>query len=426
MKSLACWYVTPLLPILALGCEVTPEKIQVWKNSENGPPKLRAAVRDEAQPSEIRVLAATALAELGHFDPLKEDLRSLDDGDRKSLAGLLTKEQLARMRGASPQATSELQIHAKDTLFTLREVVGPGDRDALLDELVRWVLGDWSARRRGEHSGEKIVLARGEAAGPELVRRLTADIAAVGHLAQLLAKVGGPADREAGTARLVELAKKQKPAHPETLRALATMGVGSGRRYLLSLARGRGPAAARAAALEALALVPDPALVGPMAEIAGDDKEIGDLREWAFAVLDRIASEQTLEALGPLMAAKEEVVRYRAAEAAVKCCGAKGVAKLLRTLPSRYAYPEQDVKDYIEKDVSELGSGALPVLREALTWDSWLARVVALRLLARMGGKEDLPRLENLANDSTRLSGWASKTVGGEARAAIERLKKRL
>ena len=414
----------PLLSVLALGCEVTAEKIQVWKNSENGAPKLRAAVRDESQPTEIRVLAGTALAELGHFEPLREDLRSLEGKDRAAVVGRFTARQLERMRGASPQATSELQIHAKDTLFALREVLEPNKRGEVLDEGVRWVLSDWSARRRGEHSGEKIVIARGPAAGPELVRRLAADVEVVGHLAQLLAKVGRTVDRDAGGVRLVTLAK-QTP-HPEILRAIATLGTASGRDYLLSLARGRRPAPVRAAALEALSLSPDPALVAPVAKIAADDKEIGDLREWAFAVLERIQGGPTLEALGRLMAAKDEMVRYRAVEAAVKCCAAKGVAKLLGALPSRYAYPEQDVKDYIEKDVSEVGSSALPVLREALTSESWLARVVAIRLLARMGVEEDLPRLENLVNDSTRLSGWASRTVGAEARAAVDRLRKRL
>lgn len=79
MKSAIClWSLIAAILLIALGgCEVTSEKIGVWKQSENGAPKLRAALRDRRQKLSIRVEAAEALCEVGLLAPLSEDIKAV-------------------------------------------------------------------------------------------------------------------------------------------------------------------------------------------------------------------------------------------------------------------------------------------------------------------------------------------------------------
>ncbi len=106
-----------------LGCEVTSEKIQQWKQSEKGPAKIRYALRDTNQKLNIRAEAAEALGDLGLFAPLSEDLKSLSAADRKPIVDDLERRLVGRMQGSNPTATSKVQIQAKDTLFSIRDFV---------------------------------------------------------------------------------------------------------------------------------------------------------------------------------------------------------------------------------------------------------------------------------------------------------------
>ncbi len=99
---------------------------------------------------------------------------------------------------------------------------------------------------------------------------------------------------------------------------------------------------------------------------------------------------------------------------------------MLEALPERYTYKKDDLKDLVEDDVVKLGAKALAPLRTALSSKSWIAKLVAVRTLARLGTAEDVSALEKLVNDGTALRGWeGGATLGTEAKAAIEKIRSR-
>lgn len=411
--------------MLGVGCRATPEKVRAWKETEKGPSKIREALRDRASPVEVRVEAVLALADLGMQAELASDLGAIPSAERAPIAVAALSRLLTMMKGAGPGGTTDLQIRAKDVIAQLRTELPAGERARVDGELVLWLLADWGRRRTGEASGDKVLLAIGGPAGAELAKRLTGSAEYLPELAELLAKVGGASERESGAEALVALARAEPSRRRGWLEALGKLRSVVGREFLLSLAR-RGDADERALAVQALGAGGEASSLPFFARLAADVKEPGGVREAAFAAIERVGGAPAMEVLAGFLVSQNETVRYRTAEALVACCKARGVAKLLDALPSGYAYKRQDVADYLEKDIREVGSGVLPVLREALKAKSWVARVVAVRLLGEMGAKEDVPRLEALRADATPLLGWGpGATLGTEARAAAERLRKR-
>lgn len=415
-----------LLLIGSLACEVTSEKIQRWKGTQKGPAKLRAAVRDTELKQKLRLEAAVALAEINLVQPLTEDFKSLDPKDRNGLGDPLADKLLAKMKGANATATTRAQMQAKDALFGLRASLGAAAQAKIDTQLVSWIASDWAARAGGEHSAEKIVRTVGKPAGKVLAEKIGSQPKVVVPMAELIGKVGAQADRDAAADRLIALAKKADAPGEQIYTALSKVGSPHAREFLVEQGQ-KGPTQQRIWALLALKAYPDRALVPKLAAIAADSKEEKRIRAGAFEALEKIDSKATARALAEILAKdSEEIVRYRAAEALVGCCKANGVAKLLNGLSPRYTYKKTDVVDYIEKDIKGLGGKVLPPLRAALGSKSWIARAVAVRVLGDIGKKKDLPAIEKLFNDRTKLKGWEGATVGSEAKAAAARLRKRI
>ena len=99
---------------------------------------------------------------------------------------------------------------------------------------------------------------------------------------------------------------------------------------------------------------------------------------------------------------------------------------VLKGLPTRAVYKRGDLIDFVEKDSADLGEAARPALLEALGSRSWIARLLAVRVLARIGRKEDAQAIGKLAKDRTHVRGWNGKvTIGSQARQAVKALESR-
>jgi len=162
----------------------------------------------------------------------------------------------------------------------------------------------------------------------------------------------------------------------------------------------------------------------PLAKAIAGDVKLKDrkavLRDDAFTLLERIKDKSSLEALLGFLSDKDDRVRYRAVEGIIAGFGADGLTKLLEGLPPGYTYKKEDVEDFIEKDIIAIGPRALEPMRAMLGSQNPVARLVAARVLGRVGTKEDIPALRKLAADKTRIKGWPKgATVGSEARAAV-------
>jgi HEAT repeat protein len=432
MKSNIClWHaLASLVAFSAAGCEVTSEKINLWKQSENGAPKIRAALRDTRQKVAVRVEAAEALGELSLFAPLAEDLRAIAESDRRQVAEELVKRLLARMKGSNPKSSTKVQVQAKDTLFALRDIADEGLRKTIDEEVLQWMAGDWENRTTGENSAEKMITAIGRRAGPILAEHLGENPNLVVVFSSHLRAVGDQGARDVGAEKLIDLAKRQTDTKI-LLKIFEAMGkVGSVKSvgYLIEVAQ-KGEFHQRQWALRALTLFPHPSAIAIAKSIAADTSlkdEQAELRDDAFGLLEKIKDPKSLDALLSFLSGKEEKVRYQAIEALLSGFGAEGLTKLLEALPIGYTYKKEDIKDFIEDDIIKLGKNALQPVRSALESKSWIARLIAIRVLSRMGTKEDVAVLEKLTSDQTKLRGWdAGATIGREASAAVDVLKSR-
>ncbi|PID38000.1 MAG: hypothetical protein CSA24_00715 [Deltaproteobacteria bacterium] len=425
MKSVSCKLLLVTLSVgLLTGCEVTAEKIKTWKGTQKGPAKLRAAVLDDKVKTDLRVMAAEALAEINLVDYLAKDLKTLAAGARDKVTGALSARLIKRMEGTSPQATTKVQIQAKDALFSLRGAFSDATRRKADEALVKWVAGDWIARSGGEHSAEKVVTTIGASAAPMLAESIGADPKVVLTIAKLLKKIGKEADRLVAAKKLVAHVMDYNPPQKASFEALGRMQAPASRAYLQKVAKvGKGEY--RGWALRALKYDPDPSTIPVAGAIAGSAKEPDPLRGAAFEALETIKGAKTAEVLSKIIATDpKDLVRYRAIEAITACCGGEGVGKLLEALPSKENYKKRDVKDFIEKDIKRVGKAAVPALRKALESKSWIARVIAVRLLGQLGSKQDADALSKMTADRAKLKGWGSPaTVGSEAKAALASLK---
>ena len=415
------------------GCRPTSEKIQRWKETEAGPRKLAAAVADAELALPLRGEAALALIEIRELEALVEAVRGTSPAAQGALMTALAQTLLARLEGSAAPAARPTAIEAKDALFALREWIPAAARGLADEGLIRWLVADWVGRSAGDHSGAKIARAIGGAAAPVLaegLRRAEAGVAVV--FAQLLRELGSGADRERAAALLIErLRERDGLAREAGYQALAALASPLGRSHLLAAAQS-GATSDRVLALLALAKAPAVASLPALGALAGGPRIPAAVREAAFTALEAVAAPATADVLAAILARDaDEKVRYRAVEALVACCGAAGAERLLAALPPGYSYRRLDVSDFVERDLKDIGAAVVPVLRRALASPSWIARVIAVRVLGELGSEADVAALRTLLTDQTPLRGWqggdaASRaggaTVAAEARAAIERL----
>src|SRR5258707_3661921 len=141
------------------GCEVTPEKIATWKDTERGPDKLRDAVKSTSVSPELRGLALTALVEIGKLSEVDEDVKACAEGDRAAIAhaALPVLGKLAQGDNAVDKTTRK-QRNAKDALFALRDGASAEDRAKIDDQLIAWTTVNLAERSsEGGHSTEQIL-----------------------------------------------------------------------------------------------------------------------------------------------------------------------------------------------------------------------------------------------------------------------------
>jgi len=432
--------------LLALpGCEVTSDKIAVWKQNDRSVAKLRYAVRDEEQTLAIRTEAAAALAEKGWAEPLSEDLLAIKASDRRRITRQVARGLMAKMRGADPKATTQEQIDAKDALFSIRTLLAPKLRLEVDKALVGWIVMDYTRRDQGNHSVEKIVDTVGKVAGRTLAEAISRPDAPLADIAKQLKQVGTQADRDEAAKTLVKMARGASPLRLDLIAALGHVGSGYATTYLAELARGEGIKAVgkddkarakstlqwRVYATRALGLSPRKEALPTLKGIAGDGSLKGDkalLRAAAFEALERFKTKEALDIILEFLKDPDEKVRYRAVEASIVCGGIEGLPRLLESLPTGYDFKKGDLEDLVEADIIRLGADTAPALRKALKSESWIARLVSVRLLGVVGNRGDIALLQGLLKDRTKIKGkgWDSAaTVGTEAKASITALRKR-
>lgn len=438
-------FLLSILIVLLGGCEVTPQDIETWKGTQRGPGKIVAVLVSDKYTPALRTQAAVALFEMNRSDTnalqeLEGALGQIQPAERAPIvAGMVAR--IREILASSGERPTDLAVRAKDAGYVVYPYTTGTDQAALRQALLDWILVDFNGRfLLGAHNTEKIVKAIGAPAATALVAGITPAQLAVEKICQLIMELGDPATKLATSAKLVETARAQA-ATPQGITEyvfLAMKAVG-GRPvvdYILELASQDPPADAQAASRHAAAqLLGLAALEGHVA--ATDADRLADIglnskldlrvRDQAFDRLEDLKNPTSVARLWPLLEQDDKRLRWRAGELIMAIGGAATVPELLRKLPSgrNTEYLPEEIGGYGDR-ISEMNPVPLEAVRASLTAESWVARLIAVQVIGRRGGPQDMPTLQQLTADNTRISGegWdVGATVGKEARAALVRLQ---
>jgi hypothetical protein len=426
----------PLLGILLLGlaaCEsVSSERIEQWKGTQKGPPKIEEALRSSGVASGLRAEAAAALGDLGMPEKVDEVMAALPADQRWQILKSLVPIHIKAMEGAPvPKARD-----ARDGLFSVRGYAQPEERQRIDAAILTSVEKDLKDGRfvGGRHSLDKMLTAIGTPSGPMLVRLLQDPKAPYKGLAELLLRVGDESSRDQGGAALVRRAAAENEIPSDLWIAMGTLG-GQNVTDFLTQKLLKGPPAEAALAAKALQQARYPSVLPLALKIAADPKANNLVRDEAFGVVEKIAGPAAQKGLVEIIASdKKDLVRYRAYEAALEAGKVEAVLPALQAFSDKLSFKKEDVADFLVKDISKLGLPAKPAVLSALASPSALARITAVWALEAplanprqsLGTAGDATALLKLANDKASPKGFpASVTVGSEATRVAAVLQKR-
>ena len=426
----------PLLGILLLGlaaCEsVSSEKIEQWKGTQKGPPKIEEALRSSGVAPGLRAEAAAALGDLGMPEKVDEVMAALPADQRWEILKSLVPIHVKAMESAPvPKARD-----ARDGLFSVRGYAQPEERQRIDAAILTSVEKDLKDGRfvGGRHSLEKMLTAIGIPSGPMLVRLLQDPKAPYKGLAELLLRVGDEAARDQGGAALVRRAAAEKEIPNDLWIAVGTLG-GQNVTDFLTQKLLKGPPAEAALAAKALQQARYPSVLPLALKIAADPKANNLVRDEAFGVVEKIAGPAAQKGLVEIIASdKKDLVRYRAYEAALEAGKVEAVLPALQAFSDKLSFKKEDVADFLVKDITKLGLPAKPAVLSALSSPLALSRITAGWALEAplanprqsLGTASDAAALLKLANDKASPKGFpASVTVGSEAKRVAAVLQKR-
>jgi hypothetical protein len=410
-------------------CDVTPEKIARWKETERGPAKLREAVQNGSLAASIRAQALAALVELGMTQEVLGDLQKAADAQGVTREAVPRLAELAG-NGSKDAVTTRVQREAKDALFLLRPQMADEVKAKADEALVAWTTADLAGRmEQGGQSSEKILIAIGPRAVPRLMEVLHGDGTNQLVAANILGRIGDADARARAADALVDAAKKvvgrTRDVPDGMLKSIAMIGGPHATAFLVDQAE-HGTEALRERALLALgqgtSLANDALALAAALRVAGDGKAPGKAREAGFQVLEKVGAA-AVPGLVKLQGDADLTTAERAIEAALAAGKAQAVHAVLAALPAKLTKRE-DLDSFVVHDLGMVGPVVVPALKDELKSGSPLAKVAAIRALAMLGRAGDAAAIEPLTADKTPLKNYgAAATVGSEARTAVATLK---
>ncbi len=412
-----------LLGVVA--CEsVNSEKIETWKGTQKGPDRIEEALRSSNVPAKLRAEAAAALVDIGRPEKVDEILAASEAGERWEILKSLVEIHITGM--ASPQVPKARE--ARDGLFSVRQHAPPDEQKRIDAALLASIEKDLAEGRftGGRHSLDKMLSAIGPASGPMLVKLLGDPKAPYRGLAELLVKVCDEPTRDQGGVALLKRLSSGGAVPDDMWLALGLLGGPTVTDYLAGKMQ-KGSAVEAIAAAKALQQSRFPSVLPLALKIAADAKANRELRGEAFGVVEKVGGPEAQNGLIRIIAEdRNELVRYRAHEAAIEIGKSAAIVPALQAFSGKLSFKKEDVIDFLVKDISKVGPPAKPQVLAALASPSPLARMTAILALeaplpatpkVRLGTAADVGALLKLAGDTAKIKGFpAGVSVGSEAK----------
>ncbi len=419
------------------GCKVTEEKIEIWKGTQNGPKKLAGTLIDPSIDINLRVKAGVALVEINEWEKFKESFPKMEKSDSETvilaLASVLGK--LSRGAGVGPQEKSldKLQIDAKDGLYLMLDYAQSRSKNAVIEPLVAWcVEGNYNIRAMAGYNVRAVVKKIGEPATNALATLLTTDQIAIEPIAKLIVDVNNKNSNKKASEFLSEQLKSN-------IKQI-------GEKHLV-----------------AAAIIGGQAIANTLLDLATDKDLSDELQRFALRAYSQSLDNGSIKATPGqmdilfVMAENTEFDKFQREETYLTIAQAGGpkdsdrMAKLLTNdvffwrLVGLRCLLRMDGKNQLAsalntkklardgEEISEviIWTSRFPKLvdqiREALKEGNTFAKSVAVYALGVVGSiDKDVPMLERLLDNKTKLpDGFDHKTLGEAARAAINEIKKK-
>lgn len=423
---------------LLIGCEVTAEKIELWKGTQNGPKKLAAALTDPELQLDLRAKAAVALVEINSWELFRESFKQLDKKDADSVilaAAPILAEMVQAQDPSGGHSLAKSQVDAKDALFILLDFAGGEGRDIAERALISWCVQDYNQRAMaGQYNIKTIVKKIGVRAAEGLVPLLTLDQIVIKYVAELIREVGDPGVLAKASSKLAtELKQNPKKIKEVHLLSAAIIGGDPVGDILLEMATNK----EIGAALQRFALrafseglanktfkLPDQR-VEQLFSIAEDTEYDKFHREETYYVIAQAGRQDDVKRLRKMLSSKDSFWRAVGFRCLLRVDGEKQLSESLRDLAKRdHIQSEEDVEELVARITSF--PKLLPAVRSLLSDPQAEIRGIAVNVIEKIGHPEDAKALISLKEDGARLpKGFKYKTVGEAAAKAAEMIKKR-
>lgn len=437
-SSLRNWFLIFIGTLAVLGCDVTPEKIQLWKGTKNGPKKLAGTLIDSSIPMDLRASAAVALVEIRAWDLYREAFTKMKKEDSAevidSVAPILAK--LVAGDGASTgKGLTKLQVDAKDALYIMLDYAANTGKAEAERALIRWCTEDYNVRAMaGQYNIRTIVKKLGAPAAEALIQLLKTDQIVVKYVAELILEVNDPdVLKKASEALSADLKANVKKIEEVHLVAASIIGGDAIASTLLAFATDAelSPKLQRYAlrafsdGIHKKAISLNDSYVETLFGLAENTSFDQYQREETYYVIAQAKRERDLPKIRKLMESQDSFWRAVAFRCLLRMDG-KG--QLVSALTELGKTGVGDSKDEVDELIARVASfpDLKPAVLSGLKSPSTFTRAVAVAVLAQNGTKEDAESLKPYNSDKVKLpKGFEHKTLGDAVKAAIVAISKR-
>jgi len=416
-----------------LSCEVTPEKIELWKGTQNGPVKIAAALADANAAVDIRAQSAVALVQIGRWQMLDKSFKALSDQDRQKISDAMI-EMLKKNLGdvSRPGAPKKSQVDSKDAIMFIYDWLSPEKKTVAETLLNQWITGDFNTRfLAGNHSIKKIVHKIGKSSTKALALMIKADLIVLEQVCQLIKEEGDAESKVLASQKLAEILKeKGKDSTDLHFKAASIIGEKPLQEQLLSMASSEDlPESTKRFALRAYSKNPNADDVDKLFAIAGNSKNDRFHREESYYAIAELGRKKDLPRLMQLLKSRDPFYRGVGFKVSLKVGGPENLVKILSYIGSsgtKWNWKDLDefVIDRICRHKPDFLAPMLDELRKALDHQSAFVRAAAVHVLGRKGNKNDLERLNKMLKDKGKIKGFSESTVGAAAKKAAAALSK--
>lgn len=465
------------------GCRTTPDDVHRWGNTAQGPRKLVAVLVHDKYPMDLRVESAMTLVNMKPragrrigIGNLLEALNQLPEGDRAKIVGGMVPrldEEIRKPATGTSEGRIDSSIAYKDAAYALLTneggplVTDKTQVEKLRTALTQWAIADFSARMDDSSQAygmEQVLRMLGANGVRGLPALLQIDAPKIDRICDLISDLGDQATKLEASKRLVVVAQevnsekwtksrapkleqanaaaKLKPTkdqfqkqldqyqEEELLRIFQSMkkiGQPPIAEYLLNFSMDKAQSEKRRAtalvALEGLLDKDNKSQVERVLAIAGAEDTPDSVRDAALRRVGEMPRKLVVDRLYGLFDNKEWKIRWVAAELVLKMSDSSQIDEFMAhigrvkgmsiTEPLRYGSMIGALKKVKVDPVVALDDYAEP--KRPVT-----VRLSALGYYYEGGTKNDLPKVERYATDTTKVPECIPNTKECEWKCTVE------